>query len=75
MQINFTLRDMISVEETDDSDVDAHVPIWAVYFLGVEIAREPEPWDRYEVPASILKDKYADILGDKLKDLLGLEGD
>ncbi|MBQ6358466.1 MAG: hypothetical protein IJI97_05855 [Clostridia bacterium] len=71
MQINFTLRDMISAKEVGyDEEVESNV--WSVYFLGVEIAREPEPWSRYEGPEDILKDKYTEILGEKLKILLGM---
>lgn len=71
MQINLTLRDMISAKEVG-YDEEAGSDIWAVYLLGVEIAREPEPWRRYEGPEDVLRDKYADLLGEKLVQILGM---
>lgn len=71
MQISFTLRDMISAKEVG-YDEEAESNVWAVYFLGIEITREVEPWGRYEGPEDILRDKYTEILGEKLKILLGM---
>lgn len=74
MQINFTLRDMISAKEVG-YDEEAESDVWAVYFLGVEIAREPEPWSRYEGPEELLRDKYTEILGAKLIGFLGMNNE
>lgn len=74
MQINFTLRDMISAKEVG-YDEEAESNVWAVYFLGVEIAREPEPWSRYEGPEKLLRDKYEEILGAKLIGFLGMNNE
>lgn len=76
MKIDITLRDMISAKKVDgEFDFEAHSDIWAVYFLGVEIAREPEPWSRYEGPEELLQDKYTKILGAKLIGLLGMNNE
>lgn len=75
MQVSITLRDMISAKDTGELDEGRGVGIWAVYFLGVEIAREPEPWSRYEFPEELLKEKYEKILGEKLIQLLGMGGE
>lgn len=44
--MKFALRDFMSVEKTDMFDTGeggGGAPLWAVYFLGVEVALEPEP--------------------------------
>ena len=74
MQITFSLRDMISAKEVG-YDEEAESNVWAVYFLGVEIAREPEPWSRYEGPEKLLRDKYEEILAAKLIGFLGMNNE
>lgn len=73
MQINITLRDMISAKDTGEFDEETGSNIWAVYFLGIEIARELEPWGLYQGPESLLIDKYEEILRVKVISALGLK--